>query len=490
MSDSEFYSNEAKVLSIIPRVAGCFSIVGSAYILRELIKDRKAKLYDNKMLSNRILFCVCGVDILYTMINYVVGNLMAPKGSTYGSLGNTQTCTAQGFMVQFFGVSTIFYNACLAVSYVLIVKYNLKGEKIARIQYLLVVLPWILGTIFSIPPLYDNAYNLNPFVACYLWTYPFDCIPEGSDEVTSLPVCERGNRYKFYLLYFSDLPLGFVLVVILICMVVLFHTVLQRDQAMDRFQFDGTVNRKQSKEVAMTGLLYIWIYLLTWVGPFTATIFILTKGEYYSPLWLKVTLTVLGPSQGTLNVLIYLRPKNSAQIIENRIASVHKFVSARTIQIFSQKPHTIPQNIDKVEDEVNRLENSKNKEDIGRWNESETDAHSNDNGIEKNNNNDKNITYNNEISSIGDNYKVEENLIIPYTHNEIKEKNNVDKNIHRNNNNKTTARTKNIKEEKCSDDVTEATIDLVIRQQQQQQIIYPKVFDTPTSDDLVDLYFM
>ena len=54
----------------------------------------------------------------------------------YGAVGTTQTCSAQAFFAQF-SLSTVMYNASLAVYYVLVIVKKKKDSEIARIE------PWL-----------------------------------------------------------------------------------------------------------------------------------------------------------------------------------------------------------------------------------------------------------------------------------------------------------------------------------------------------------
>jgi hypothetical protein len=72
-----------------------------------------------------------------------------PRGTpgVYGAVGTEQTCNAQAFFAQF-SLSTVMYNASLAVYYVLVIVKEKKDHEIARIEPWLHVnaIAWGLGT--------------------------------------------------------------------------------------------------------------------------------------------------------------------------------------------------------------------------------------------------------------------------------------------------------------------------------------------------------
>lgn len=61
-----------------------------------------------------------------------------PRGTpgVYGAVGTQQTCSAQAFFAQF-SLSTVMYNASLAVYYVLVIVKKKKDNEIARVE------PWM-----------------------------------------------------------------------------------------------------------------------------------------------------------------------------------------------------------------------------------------------------------------------------------------------------------------------------------------------------------
>ena len=84
-----------KVLAIIPHVTGALSIIGSCWIIYDIVMRRKRKLTISPY--HRILL---GMSLYDAICSFSLGlaALPIPQGTVdvYGAVGNTQTCTAQG----------------------------------------------------------------------------------------------------------------------------------------------------------------------------------------------------------------------------------------------------------------------------------------------------------------------------------------------------------------------------------------------------------
>ena len=93
----EFDSSQEKFLGILPMISGFLSLLGSGWIIVEVLTT-KAKLYT---VYNRLLLAMSIVDVMAS-IGYMFSTIPIPKGSyeVVWAFGTVQTCTAQGFFVQ------------------------------------------------------------------------------------------------------------------------------------------------------------------------------------------------------------------------------------------------------------------------------------------------------------------------------------------------------------------------------------------------------
>jgi len=93
---------------------------------------------------------LCGISCVDISSSFWLGLSTWPIPRDSGVLwavGNERTCSLQGFFTQF-GVTSSFYNASLAIYFLLVIKYGWKESRIRRIEPFLHALPllWGFGT--------------------------------------------------------------------------------------------------------------------------------------------------------------------------------------------------------------------------------------------------------------------------------------------------------------------------------------------------------
>ena len=60
---------------------------------------------------------------------YILVGVLAPhEAGFYQSYGNDTTCKVQGFMIQL-GQTSMFYNLCLSLYFLLVVRFNKKNTR-------------------------------------------------------------------------------------------------------------------------------------------------------------------------------------------------------------------------------------------------------------------------------------------------------------------------------------------------------------------------
>lgn len=126
---SDLSESQLKTLAIIPRITGAFSTLGSFSIMYDIWKDREHKL---KRPYYRILLGMSLFDFI-SSIAFGLATLPMPVDTpfVYGARGTTQTCTAQGFFIQWM-LGSVFYNFVLSLYYTLSGKYKMSDEVFAK----------------------------------------------------------------------------------------------------------------------------------------------------------------------------------------------------------------------------------------------------------------------------------------------------------------------------------------------------------------------
>ncbi|MGK3740315.1 MAG: hypothetical protein ACI90V_007165 [Bacillariaceae sp.] len=178
--------NPELIFAIVPRVAASFSMIGSAWIVSEVLRDKKkrGKIY------HRIMLGLSCFDIVGS-ICYFLGRWPLPPDAVFlpGGVGNQQTCTAQAFFGQAV-LATVVYNCVLAIYYLLVIKYGMKERQILKYEKFMHAAPiivWIgtgaMGIAFEV---------FNPaFFNCWIAPVPINCAAYG-ETGDDRPPCTRG----------------------------------------------------------------------------------------------------------------------------------------------------------------------------------------------------------------------------------------------------------------------------------------------------------
>lgn len=195
----------------------------------------------------------------------------------YMNTGNMHTCTMQGFLDQFASKCSWTYNALLAFSYYVAVRFR-KGEKtLVRFEWILHAIPIVSGLVAAIIPLPYTAYNHAGGAFCWLAVSPQGCGGEPKDGIEAAP-CERGMNFGALRLWLSYIPIFVTQAVVLLSMLGVFCTVYKIEKKTDQYAITpvspssaaGRRNarrnrtRKRTKKVALKCALYVLAFEITW----------------------------------------------------------------------------------------------------------------------------------------------------------------------------------------------------------------------------------
>jgi len=241
----------------------------------------------------------------------------------HGPKGNTRTCAAQGFFLQF-AIAAPLYNASLALYYLLMIRHGWSERRLKKLRWPIQigVLTFGLGTAVS--GLFLTLYN-NALLWCWQASYPPGCVdsssagagPSGQQEGTT---CTRGdNANTIYRFAFFYAPLWAAISVATASMLATWwsirHTGKKTEETL-MSSFTGKdarrlVRKMQRKErnrnVGIQCLLYLGAFYVTWT---TATILRVVQSLGRPPSFgLVLSVAVCIPIQGLLNFVVYVRPR-------------------------------------------------------------------------------------------------------------------------------------------------------------------------------------
>ena len=121
--------SQLAALAIVPKITGCFSLVGSAFIFQDIVFHGKPT--PAKRVFRRVMLGLSSADAMASVVN-ILSTWPIPEGTpgVYLASGTVQTCTAQGFFNELGNMATPLYNASLCVYFARIVRDGWGGGEI------------------------------------------------------------------------------------------------------------------------------------------------------------------------------------------------------------------------------------------------------------------------------------------------------------------------------------------------------------------------
>jgi hypothetical protein len=248
---------------LCPKFTAIASVVGSSLIIYDVTILRKSRS-DEISTRHRLLTGMSVCDIIsssaWFLTSWPVPKDMPMIIWTVWNVGNRQTCTAQGFFTHL-SIGTAMYNACLALYYLLVIRYGWKNNYIAKH-----VEPWMhfvavgfaLGTGVA-----GLALDLfNPFgFTCTIMAYPPLCTQ--SYESKGPTNCIRGDNARIYQVVFWLGPACCITVFLAVSMFLVYWKIRTIERGSSRFQSHS--GRMQQRFI-LQAFLYVGAMFITW-GP-------------------------------------------------------------------------------------------------------------------------------------------------------------------------------------------------------------------------------
>jgi hypothetical protein len=283
-------------LDIIPRITAMMSILGSFFIIYEVLKSPKKRgmAYHLQMLALSI------VDILFSTTWFVLDWPAAKSG----------WCTAFGFLGLLTVTPEAMLSAGVCVYYLFFVYFQWSEEKILRYQRVLIMFPIIWGLITAILPLAQGMINPGPRT-CWLRPAPLACT--GSE-------CTPDEfYYELYQFIFLQIPrwISFGVGVISMCCVYYKVSKDEREHGgqapagwlwfVQPEEGQDASRAMRSRRMARQAFWYLLNFFLTYVGSTARTIVLAYDGK--PSFGLRCFITIFLPWQGFWNAIIYIRPR-------------------------------------------------------------------------------------------------------------------------------------------------------------------------------------
>jgi len=193
--------DQQMTISIVFKVAAVFSIIGSSYIIFDI-------LYKKKCIRSPLHRIVLGLsvhDLIVSFFSSFLNTWMVPRESDWwGAIGNCRTCAAQGFFFSFSFEGIMGYICMLSLYCFLKVRKDLEDAKFVKyVESWSHIVNFLFGLIYAIPSLFLNANAPDcDWYSCVPQKFPQ---PKANLWLTLFPhISELGPDY-FYMVFFAGM---------------------------------------------------------------------------------------------------------------------------------------------------------------------------------------------------------------------------------------------------------------------------------------------
>jgi len=292
---------------IIPKVTGSISMIASAFITRSVIQKWRKRGLASLPMKSRLVLSMSVADIGSSIFGHILGTWLVPAsidGNPPLAAGNQATCNMQSFLFEFLLGAGCFSNLFLAISYWLLICRGKTEKTLKQWKYQIIFLgfPWVYGistnapkSLFAknSPPAYKN-----------LWF----CQATSGDDIVELAYA--------VIWCISILMLFF-------CVGSLTRFVYKTERKTDKYRIsrEERITREKTLQVSRQGIYYVISVLVIFI-PLYVYMFVENL-----PPWFFIFLAIVYPSQGTLNALVYFRPKYIADQHSGRVEKRSSIVS-------------------------------------------------------------------------------------------------------------------------------------------------------------------
>ncbi len=304
------FTNMAWILSTCSGIISTFS---SIFVIAFIARCRDLhNPYHKIMLFLSIWDVVSSVAIAFNTIPMPadVKEIYPFPGLT---LGNSLTCTLQGFFILVGSMYTIWTCCTLNIYYVCTIRYSMSDDTINRrllpvmfgvsTVYVIIVSATCLWVEFVNPRPYEPFCMIGPYPHDCFWEDEVECIKGGAAEATA------GRLTKAFL---TTLAVGVICILtsMIVVVVTVFKTELmwRRERQASLLPIARTEEFKNTRTALHQALMYIAAFLLTWSWLGIAVISTLGSAEEVSFVNEFMKLLFL-PLQGFLNAAIFFANK-------------------------------------------------------------------------------------------------------------------------------------------------------------------------------------
>ena len=315
---------QRQACQIVLRIASVLSILGSGFIIYNLLGPRRESELKETMFS-RLLLGLCISD-LCSSVALFFGAWPIPKDSfheahLHDNAGTRLTCNVQGFALQVFYFASIFYTASLSINFLLCVKYNWKERELKKkVEPWLHVTSWAIPMVLAVICLVFEMFNPTAFF-CYVVTYPIGC-----DHYDDVP-CIRGDRSWMWRSIAQIVPFGVCFLTIVYSMVMIYRTVREQEQAVARYSNAWIKRKARNSRMALTkAAQYIGVFVAVWTPVLLVALSEDLGQKIPFAIWMIDAFMI--PIVGLFNGIVYSKYINPIDSVRRSVTSSARFASS------------------------------------------------------------------------------------------------------------------------------------------------------------------
>ena len=221
-------------LAVVPKATAFLSFIGSIIVAFQVLKKRRQEQKPLKVYRRLILGMSCA-DIL-SSIAWFCTTWPIPVEShnndsfpVFQASGTQTTCNIQGFLGQFC-ITTVFYNACLACYYSLVISKGWSEKRIQKVEPLLHIVAVLYGILTCSLAASWQMYNSVGW-ACWIGAHPPGCVESWRAPLLGqLPNCTRGDNATLFIWAAFFGPLWLAIFISMIVMTMIYKSVYNTEE--------------------------------------------------------------------------------------------------------------------------------------------------------------------------------------------------------------------------------------------------------------------